>query len=403
MSKHRTWSRLRLDEVAEVISGGTPSTGVESYWGGSIPWITPTEVTRQAGQVITETKRTITAEGLGASSAHLLPLHTVLVTSRATVGAVALAGRPMATNQGFAALVARQDVLPYFLMYWVQGNRVEFERRASGSTFPEISRSKVKKIPIDLPLIEEQRRIVDFIGALDAQIEALRDERDAVDKVLTCLREDLLSPQDGWREVALGEVLVIARGGSPRPIDAYFTEDPDGVNWIKIGDVPPGGKYIDKTGQRIRSEGVSRSRSVVPGDFVLSNSMSFGRPYIVRIAGCIHDGWLSLSDEDQAFDQDFLYNLLRSRGVQAQFEALASGSAVRNLNIELVKTVRVAMPEPREQAEISAVLNMLEHMVSVLEDEHGAAKELRHSLVSALLQRGVSIPESYDALLAVAV
>jgi restriction endonuclease S subunit len=302
------------------------------------------------------------------------------------------------------ALIARpaSDIVSFgFLSLLLQS--LDYDQIRTGTTQPLITQTALGAMEVLLPSSAEQRRIVDLVGALDMQIEALRHERDAVDEVLTCLREDLLSPQDGWREVALGEVLVIARGGSPRPIDAYFTEDPDGVNWIKIGDARPGKKYIDKTGQRIRREGVSRSRSVVPGDFVLSNSMSFGRPYIVRIAGCIHDGWLSLSDEDQIFDQDFLYNLLRSRVVQAQFEALASGSAVRNLNIELVKTVRVAMPEPREQAEISAALNLLEHMVSALEDEHGAAKTLRHSLVSALLQRTVPIPESYDALLAEAV
>src|SRR5690349_8394425 len=98
-----------------------------------------------------------------------------------------------------------------------------------------------------------------------------------------------------WPLVALGDVFEIGRGGSPRPIDAFLTGDPEGVNWIMISDASEGSKYITQTKKRIRPEGAKRSRTVKPGDFLLTNSMSFGRPYIMRTSGCIHDGWLVLS------------------------------------------------------------------------------------------------------------
>ena len=99
----------------------------------------------------------------------------------------------------------------------------------------------------------------------------------------------------GWEWERFGAIAGIERGGSPRPIDSFLTDDPDGLNWIKIGDTEKGGKYITSASQKIRREGLVKTRMVFPGDFLLTNSMSFGRPYITQIEGCIHDGWLRIS------------------------------------------------------------------------------------------------------------
>ena len=160
-----------------------------------------------------------------------------------------------------------------------------------------------------------------------------------------------------WPIVRLGDVCDIARGGSPRPIQSFLTDAPDGVNWIKISDATASGKYIFKTEEKIKPEGVKRSRLVRDGDFLLSNSMSFGRPYIMRTTGCIHDGWLVLSDKSRTFDQDFLYYFLGSGAAYKQFDELAAGSTVRNLNIELAKKVRIPVPPYSEQQRIAAILD----------------------------------------------
>lgn len=121
-----------------------------------------------------------------------------------------------------------------------------------------------------------------------------------------------------WPLVALGEIFEIARGGSPRPIDEYITDDPDGLNWISIRDATRSEKFIRHTEKRIRAEGLKKSRWVEPGDFLLSNSMSFGRPYIMATTGCIHDGWLVLKGGSETVDPDYLYHLLGSEPVYAQ-------------------------------------------------------------------------------------
>ena len=160
-----------------------------------------------------------------------------------------------------------------------------------------------------------------------------------------------------WDVKTLNELCEIARGGSPRPIQAFLTNDIDGVNWIKISDASASSKYIYKTKEKIKPDGIKRSRMVNEGDFILSNSMSFGRPYIMKISGCIHDGWLVLKDKSGLFDQDYLYYYLGSNTTYKQFDLLASGSTVRNLNIDLVRGVKVTLPPLDEQKRIVAILD----------------------------------------------
>ena len=162
---------------------------------------------------------------------------------------------------------------------------------------------------------------------------------------------------EGWEHKSLGSICSIARGGSPRPIQAFLTDAADGINWIKISDATASGKYIYRTAEKIKPVGAARSRLVKEGDFLLSNSMSFGRPYIMRTSGCIHDGWLVLSGYLGAFDQTFLYYLLGSPQVFSQFDRLAAGSTVRNLNIDLASRVVVPVPPLPEQRRIVAILD----------------------------------------------
>ena len=135
----------------------------------------------------------------------------------------------------------------------------------------------------------------------------------------------------------------IVRGASPRPINKFITDDEEGINWIKIGDVNPTEKYITTTKQKITIDGAKKSRIVKKGDFILSNSMSFGRPYILKIDGCIHDGWLSISNFEKNYNTDFLYYLLSSDQVQKQMKQKASVGTVKNLNADIVKSIKLPL------------------------------------------------------------
>jgi type I restriction enzyme, S subunit len=183
-----------------------------------------------------------------------------------------------------------------------------------------------------------------------------------------------------WREVPLDQLFEINRGGSPRPIDKYITDDPDGINWIMIGDAPEGSKYIEKTNKRIDRSGLPKSRLVQPGDFLLTNSMSFGRPYITKTSGCIHDGWLVLSPRDSTHtDADYFYHLLGSSLIRTQFERLAAGAVVKNLNTSIVKNLKVRLPPVDQQRQIAAMLDKADSIRCKREKAVALADELLRS------------------------
>ncbi len=163
----------------------------------------------------------------------------------------------------------------------------------------------------------------------------------------------------------MSELVIIERGGSPRPIDKFITNDENGLNWVKIGDAPEQGNYITKTAEKIKPEGLSKTRKVHPGDLILSNSMSFGRPYIMAINGCIHDGWLAIRDTQKRFDLKFLCTLLGSDSMLNQYKAMAAGSTVNNLNKELVGSTTVSFPKMEEQVKIGEYFDNLDHLITL--------------------------------------
>ena len=183
------WTKTALGEIAEVVGGGTPSTTNPAFWDGEIIWLTPTEVTALDGKIVSDSVRKITQAGMRGSGARLLPVGTVILTSRASVGFVALAGTELTTNQGFQSLIPNKAIESRFLMYWIQHNRNEFESRSAGSTFKEISKTNVKSIRLNLPPLSEQKRIVEIVSSMDEVIQTT--EQAVVDA--KALRSGLLS------------------------------------------------------------------------------------------------------------------------------------------------------------------------------------------------------------------
>ena len=171
----------------------------------------------------------------------------------------------------------------------------------------------------------------------------------------------------GYAKVNFGSIATIVRGSSPRPIKNYITENCNGVNWIKIGDIKPNTKYVTATAEKITKEGAKKSRFVHPGDFILSNSMSFGRPYILKIEGCIHDGWLSISNFNDIVIPDYLYHLLNSNSVQQEMKQRASfGGAVQNLNADIVKSLKLNIPSLEVQKHIVSILDRFDTLCNDL-------------------------------------
>ena len=262
---------------------------------------------------------------------------------------------------------------------------------AQGFSIVHIYPDYLKQIQIPTPTYTEQNSIVSVLSLWDtaiskqsALIEKLTLRKRGLMQQLLTGKKRLKGFGGEWKDVRLGDVASINRGGSPRPIEKYLTKG-DGYNWIKIGDVGVNAKYITNTEEKIVKEGLSKTRFVKSGDFILSNSMSFGRPYILKIDGCIHDGWLVIQEYDKTFDIDFLYYILGYDTTLAQYKSMAAGSGVLNLNKEIVKEVILKTPSIDEQKAIASILINADKEIEIANEKLLHLQEEKHGLMQVLL------------------
>ena len=205
------WESTKIGEIAKIVGGGTPKTEVEEYWNGEIKWFTPSEIGKT--KYILDSGRHITEEGLKNSSAKLLPANTILLSSRATVGEISIALTECSTNQGFQSLITNNNVDNDFVYYLISTIKNEFIRRASGSTFLEISKNEIKRIPITIPTLSEQKKISNLFSAIDNKIEILQKKYQYYRDFKKYLMQQIFAQKlrfgfdDEWKEIKLNEVL----------------------------------------------------------------------------------------------------------------------------------------------------------------------------------------------------
>lgn len=221
---------------------------------------------------------------------------------------------------------------------------------AKGGGQPLITAGQIKAFQLPIPPLPIQSKIVEILDNFT--------ELTARKKQYEYYRDELLTFGDDVPMVRLGEVIEVCRGASPRPINQYITTESDGVNWIKIGDVESGSKFVTQSAEKITKEGAIKSRYVKKGDFILSNSMSFGRPYILGIDGYVHDGWIVMSNFEKSFIPDFLYHLLNMNEIQRHWKQKASaGGTIQNLNSDIVRATEIPLPPLSEQSRKVKILD----------------------------------------------
>ncbi len=299
---------------------------------------------------------------------------SILITKDGTLGKVAYVqglSMPATLNAGVfnvqikdANNVDEKYLFQYlkapFLMDYV-------DKKATGGTIKHLNQSILVDFPVILPQRSEQTLIGAFFQQLDNLITI--HQRKCISftgragRLISTVNKKRIT--SSWEQRKFSELVQIERGGSPRPIDDFITDAPNGLNWIKIGDAPTQGNYITKTAEKIRPEGLSKTREVHPGDLILSNSMSFGKPYIMGIDGCIHDGWLLIRNTYGVFDLTFLCHLLGTPQMLSQYRSLAAGSTVNNLNKELVGNTVVTIPSITEQRVLGDYLEQLDNLITL--------------------------------------
>lgn len=302
------WNKYTINDLATVVGGGTPDTTVKSYWGGDIQWFTPSEIGKN--KYVDFSKRTITRDGLDNSSAKLLPLHTILLSSRATVGECSIASNECTTNQGFQSLIAKQCNID-FLYYLIQTKKKDLIRNACGSTFLAISANEIRKIKVAVPVQNEQEQIAKLLSLIDERIatqnkiiEKLQSLiKGLVDELMTVLLKGKLYPFSSFY-IKAGE------GGTPTTsVVEYYTEGT--IPFIKIEDLSC--KYLTNNKDFITELGMQKSSAwLIPSKSVIySNGATIGAISINEYPVCTKQGILGIVPNTN-INVEYLYLLMSS-------------------------------------------------------------------------------------------
>lgn len=328
---------------------------------------------------------------------------TILLSINGTIGNVAYYnGEKVILGKSAAYLNCSNDVNRSYIFYFLKTSKTQrhFIDELTGSTIKNLSLKSIKDENILLPYLSEQEKIVEVLEAWDSYLKKLTHSIKLKKKIKKGLMEKLLTGKirlkgfnKSWQSIKLGELCDISRGGSPRPIEAFLTNDESGFNWLRIGDIEVGSRFIFGTKEKIIKEGLKKTTLVNPDDFILSNSMSFGRPYIMKIQACIHDGWLALKNLKKNIDKNYLYYKLSSQEVQNDFISLSAGSGVQNLKKETVSGLEINIPPIDEQTAIANILTTADRDIEALEKKKMLSEQQKKFLLNNLITGRIRLPE----------
>lgn len=398
-----------LGEIAELVRGN--GLQKKDFIETGVPAIHYGQIYTHYGLSTTETKSYVSPE----LARQLRKVNTgdVVVTNTSEniddVGkALVYLGERQAVTGGHATIVKPGPCLmgKYFA-YFTQTETFAADKRryAKGTKVIDVSATDMAKIKVPIPcpsdpstslsIQSEIVRILDAFTAVTTELTSeLTSELTARRQQYQHYRDRLLTFQDGDAEWStLGEIANVQRGASPRPIAQYITDNDNGIPWIRIGDTSPGEKYVLGTAQKITPDGATKSRVLEKGDFIISNSMSFGRPYILGIRGAIHDGWASISKFKDRLHADYLYHYLSSKGVQAYWAGKINSGSVSNLNADIIKTLPVPIPALSEQKKIAALLDKFDALTNSITEGLPREIALRQQQYAYYRDRLLSFPK----------
>ena len=337
-------AKYKLGNICEIVSGSTPKTGIDKYWDGNIKWITPAELNDDT-YIITDSVRKITELAVKKTGLSSFPEGTVILSSRAPIGKVAIAGCEMYCNQGFKNLICSDKINNRYLYWFLKGNKEFLNSLGRGATFKEISKAIISEIEIDVPDLDKQAVVVTNLENINKIIALRKQELFVLDNLIKArfveLFGDININDKNWDCELLGELCTIVRGGSPRPIEQFLGGN---VPWIKIGDATEKDNiYLNSTKEHIVQEGVKKSRLVKSGSLIFANcGVSLGFARIITFEGCIHDGWLAMENIDERLDKVFLLQALNQ--MTEHFRAIAPAGTQPNLNTAIMKSFKQVIP-----------------------------------------------------------
>lgn len=386
------WKKCTISDLGTVVGGATPSTKIpENYDGGLIPWITPKDLAGFSGRFISHGERNITEQGLKSCSTQSMPAHTILFSSRAPIGYVAIARNEVCTNQGFKSVIPNNDTDYMFLYYLLKFNKNKIESLGSGTTFKEVSGSTMRGIEVDVPeSIEEQRRIALILASLDDKIENNEKINQNLYQQLFALY-DSFSTSDIEEEVELGTLCQFQEGyvNPAQTHSEYFDGD---VKWLRAVDINE--SFIFETSRTLTQTGFQSAKKSAflfsPNTIAISKSGTIGRLGIVADYMCGNRAVINIAPRDPSL-LPFIYSFLKSR--QKEFSDLAVGSVQKNLYVSLLEPLLVRMPTPEALSKFCNAGNALLNTIRNNCQENLRLGQLRDTLLPKLMSGELDVSE----------
>ena len=393
------WEKKRLGEIGQFIGGGTPNTSVAEYWDGAIQWFTPTEIKQQ---YLFESKRTISNKGLQNSSAKLLPKGTLLLSTRATVGDIGIAGNECATNQGFQSLLVHDSEINLFWYYSISQNKNELFRRASGSTFLEIVKTEINKVSTLRPSKEEQQKIADCLSSLDELIAAHTKKHEALQSYKKGLMQNLF-PAEGetvpalrfpefedageWELKELGKIANFYKGKGISKADVLINGRQPCIRYGELYTVY--GEVIDEVISRTDLPTYNLFLSDA-GDVIIPSS---GETKIdIATAACVVQKGIALGGDLNVIrskQNGFFLSYYLNGALKYEIAKVAQGDTVAHLYKSNLESLELALPpKPKEQQKIADCLSSLDDLIGrtgeKIEDLKAHKKGLMQQLFPAM-------------------
>jgi type I restriction enzyme, S subunit len=388
------WPKACLGDLAQVVSGATPKSSVDHYWAGDIPWITPADLSKLEGKEVSATSRRITQAGLSSCSSRILPPRSVLLSSRAPIGHVAINTVPMATNQGFKSFVPDQEILSSdFLYWWLKSNKEYLQSLGRGATFKEVSKEIVESIEIPLPPLEEQRRIaaiLDRAGNLGQHAKGqLFIAKNLLASLFVETIGDPLNPPHDWTTLPLAEAVQAGTDVTYGIVQAG-EEYPGGVPYIRTGDIVDG--EIDVSALRHTNPAIARrfTRSMVrAGEIVMSIRATVGTTAVVPV--CLDGANLTQGTARVAPGENvngvYLLQYLRMPSTQAWIQRQVKGATFREITLARLRELPVLIPPMAIQDEFAVKAKIANSVIGSSKVLLGRIENLSQSLGNQLLGR----------------
>jgi type I restriction enzyme S subunit len=357
------WEWKKLGEIGEICSGGTPSTRDETNFDGNIPWVTPADLSNFEGIYIEKGKRNISEKGLSSSSAKLLPKNSVIFSSRAPIGYVAIASNPLTTNQGFKNIILKEEILPEYIYYYLKKSKRLVESYASGTTFLEVSATRFSQIPVVIPPLETQQKIVSLLEKAEEtkKLRAQADEltQKLLQSVFLEMFGDIVENPNRWNMKKIGDVVEIKTGGTPsRNIEGYWQNG--SLPWVKTTEIKE--NIIYETEECITESGFQNSNAtLLPQNSILiamyGQGKTRGRTAKLGIQATTNQACAAILPSDK-YESNFLWTFLRLS--YDTLRNLGRGGNQPNLNLSMIKDFKVYFPPIEKQKIFSEIFDSMD-------------------------------------------